>query len=98
MKDVVEFLRSEVMQTPGCDCERCEVARKAANEIERLNLEVEELRRDAERYRWLRKQHWSNRILLIVVSPPGALRAGTDCPSLVRLDEMIDAEIIKKSE
>lgn len=29
-------------------------AREAADEIERLNAEVERLRRDAERYRWLR--------------------------------------------
>lgn len=39
MKDIVEFLRSGAMQTPGCDCERCEAARKAADEIERLRQE-----------------------------------------------------------
>jgi len=48
---------------------------------------------DAERYRWLRSQHWNTGLLAVVADPKAAIKLGYDCPSLDRLDEAIDAAI-----
>ena len=47
--------------------------------------------RDAERYRWLRKQHWNEGVLCVVAQPKKSVKLGRDCPSLDRLDCFIDA-------
>ena len=47
--------------------------------------------RDAERYRWLRKQHWNEGVLCVVAQPKKSVKLGCDCPSLDRLDCFIDA-------
>ena len=55
---------------------------------------VEQFRRmekDAERYRWLRVQHWSDSSLCVVAHPRSNLRLGTYCPSAEALDELADA-------
>lgn len=49
--------------------------------------------KDAKRYRWLRAQHWYDGLLAVVARPKEAVKLGFDCPSDVRLDEMIDAEL-----
>ena len=49
------------------------------------------LRRDAERYQWLRAQHWNEATLCVVTHPKRAIKPGYDCPSLERLDAAIDA-------
>lgn len=49
--------------------------------------------RDAQRYRWLRKQHWNEGVLCVVAQPKNALKLGFDCPSLDRLDGFIDSAI-----
>ena len=51
-------------------------------------------RKDAERYRWLRAQHWDTGILAVVADPKDAIKLGYDCPSLARLDEQIDAAML----
>ena len=48
---------------------------------------------DAERYRWLREQQWNTASLFVVAGSKDRVRLGTDCPSLDRLDEAIDAAI-----
>lgn len=53
--------------------------------------ELDELHRDAERYRWLRAQNWNEAPLCVVARPKEAVRLGYDCPSLDRLDAAIDA-------
>lgn len=53
--------------------------------------ELEALRRDAERYRWLRAQCWNQSSLCVVAQPKVAVKLGHDCPSFERLDEAIDA-------
>ena len=53
--------------------------------------ELEAMRADAERYRWLRQQHWYEAALCVVVNPKNAVKLGHDCPSLERLDAAIDA-------
>ena len=53
-------------------------------------LPVSEDRRDAERYRWLREQHWSESKLCVVLEPRISVRLGSSCPSLTLLDQAID--------
>lgn len=50
-----------------------------------------EMLRDAKRYRLLRKQHWWDSPLAVVVNPKAAIKLGCDCPSLDRLDSIVDA-------
>lgn len=45
---------------------------------------------DAARYRWLRKQHWSDGVMAVAVNPKEAVKLGHYCPSLELLDEAID--------
>jgi len=56
-----------------------------------LIAEVRALREDAERYRWLRAQHWNESDLAVVRHPKQSVRLGFDCPSAERLDSAIDA-------
>ena len=50
---------------------------------------------DAERYRWLREQHWSTDTIAVVLNPKQAVKLGYVCPSDSLLDETIDAAIAK---
>jgi len=63
--------------------------------IESLTAERDELRVDAQRYRWLRSQDWFDGKLCVVRDPKIVFRTGaalgTDCPSGTRLDDAIDA-------
>jgi hypothetical protein len=56
-----------------------------------LEAEVQALREDAERYRWLRAQRWDKSNLAVVCHPKQSARLGFDCPSAERLDSAIDA-------
>lgn len=49
--------------------------------------------RDAERYRWLREQHWHDADLCVVRHPKKSVKLGYDCPSGEHLDKTIDAAI-----
>lgn len=51
--------------------------------------EIQELRRDAELYRTLRKMRWNDSPLCVVRNPKESVRLGSDCPSDERLDLMI---------
>jgi hypothetical protein len=46
---------------------------------------------DAERYRFLRKQHWDSAGLCVVTEPKLNVKPGTYCPSEELLDDAIDA-------
>lgn len=61
--------------------------------LDSLKRMVEELEKDAARYRWLRIQHWSESEICVVASPKQAVNLGYDCPSTDRLDAAIDAAI-----
>lgn len=69
-----------------------EVERSTEREIMQL-AEIEALRRDAERYRWLRKQNWFDSDIAVVRSPNESIKIGYDCPSTERLDDYIDNEM-----
>lgn len=60
-------------------------------ERDELRGQVEALRVDALRYRWLRLQHWDEADVACVKRPKDAVKLGHDCPSLERLDAAIDA-------
>lgn len=51
---------------------------------------------DAERYRWLREQHWSESALAVVSDPKQNVRLGVYCPSGDLLDATIDALLLVK--
>jgi hypothetical protein len=63
-----------------------------------LQEENSELRKDAERYRWLRQCNWFDSEVCVLRHPRSVLTRGggglgADCPSLYRLDEAIDTAI-----
>jgi len=60
-------------------------------ELARLRAENERLKADAARYEWLRRQHWSDASMCVVMKPRSAVRLGHDCPAVDRLDAAIDA-------
>ena len=64
---------------------------KDTQKIVALEVEAEKLRKDAERYRWLRAKHWHDGGLCVVTNAKETVRFGTDCPSHERLDAAIDA-------
>lgn len=45
----------------------------------------------AERYRWLREQHWDKSPIAVVVNPKAAVKLGHECPSGIRLDQLLDS-------
>jgi predicted RNase H-like nuclease (RuvC/YqgF family) len=53
-------------------------------------VRIAELAKDAERYRKLRKMHWSTSPMCVVFVSKGVL-IGADCPSGERLDAELDA-------
>ena len=55
-----------------------------------LLAERAELKRDAERYRWLRAQDWYDSPLCVLSNPKHSVKLGSDCPSRERLDQKID--------
>lgn len=66
---------------------------KSATElrIEKLLADNQELRRDAERYRWLRSQHWNSSAICVVTDPKKSVRLASFCPSLEQLDYSVDS-------
>jgi hypothetical protein len=46
--------------------------------------------RDAERYRWLREQHWSDGRIAVVTDPKSNVKLGSRCLSIDLLDLEID--------
>lgn len=59
--------------------------------IQSLRQDCEALRKDAERYRWLRAQHWDSSAICCVVDPKLCTKLGSYCPSLELLDQAVDA-------
>ncbi|MFM0405250.1 hypothetical protein [Paraburkholderia dipogonis] len=67
-------------------------ARSVAQPVEQTWALTDDAR-DAARYRWLRQQHWNEADMFVVAGSKSQVRLGADCPSLVRLDDVIDAAI-----
>ena len=66
------------------------------DENAQLRAENERLRKDAERYGFLRNQHWPVARLAVVVNPKISVKLGHYCPSGERLDHQIDLEIARE--
>lgn len=73
-----------------------ETNRTLHSNLEQAQRECEELRKDAERYRTLRKMSWFDGDLAVVRRPVQSVKPGTDCPSHERLDAALDAAIAKE--
>lgn len=58
--------------------------------IAELEHQLAEARKDAERYRWLRNEHWENNRLGVVLRPKDQTKLGTFIPSGSLLDDTID--------
>ncbi len=56
----------------------------------REGAEIAAMRKDAERYRWLRAQHWSTSHLAVVCDPGDSIKLGCFAPSESLLDYEID--------
>lgn len=69
---------------------------KVAAERDAALAELEALRNDAERYRWLRQADWWSSPLCVVRNPKEQAKPGTDCPSRDRLDSAIDAAMTQE--
>ena len=55
--------------------------------------ELTEFKKDAERYRWLRTQHWAGNKVGVVGKPKETVRLGSVCLSEELLDNFIDEEM-----
>lgn len=60
-------------------------------------VENQILRKNAGRYEFLRRQHWSDSKLVVVRYPKKSVRIGFSCPSREELDLLIDCEISLES-
>lgn len=60
-------------------------------------VELESLKRDAARYRWLREQHWEKNTLSVVVRPRTNCTLGTIIPTGDYLDSLVDTEMFLSS-
>lgn len=54
---------------------------------------IDVLRKDAERYRWLRNQYWETSKLCVVARPKDAVKIGHWCPSGEYLDDVVDEQL-----
>jgi hypothetical protein len=86
-----EAIARVVASHPNCDGIASFIAAANPAAICELIAEVRALREDAERYRWLRAQHWNESDLAVVRHPKQSVRLGFDCPSAELLDSAIDA-------
>jgi hypothetical protein len=64
--------------------------------VDQLKAEVESLRKDAERYRWLRIADWWRSPVCAISNPKEQAKLGSDCPSGERLDAQIDSAMTKE--
>jgi hypothetical protein len=66
-----------------------------SRERDKLRAEVEALRKDADRYRFLRMADWWKSPVCAIANPKQQAKPGSDCPSRGRLDDAIDAAMSK---
>lgn len=61
------------------------------DERDQLKAENEALRKDAERYQWLRLADWWRSPICVIRNPKEQAKLGSDCPTGERLDSAVDA-------
>lgn len=62
----------------------------AARYIDELEETIKDLQLAADRYNFLREQQWNTSPIAVVKYPKDNVKLGSDCPSMERLDEIID--------
>ena len=77
------------MDANGGVCANCDAANQG------VEPDLDAMRKDAERYRWLRSQHWNESGMVVACHPKKSVKLGFDCPSGERLDHAIDAAMSK---
>lgn len=60
--------------------------------------DVQVMRTYAERYQWLREQHWSSSPIACVENPKEAIKLGYNCPSQYFLDDAIDTAMRQEKQ
>lgn len=70
---------------------------EARAERDQLKAENDALRKDAERYRWIRTADWWRSPVCAISNPKEQAKLGSDCPSGERLDAQIDAAMAKEA-
>lgn len=63
---------------------------EAAEYIDKLEETIKDLQLAADRYNFLREQQWNTGPIAVVKYPKDNVKLGSDCPSMERLDEIID--------
>lgn len=81
------------LRMAGCNIP---IADLAADAIEDLERENEALRKDAERYRFLRRCHWADIPETYVITTRPGVKLGAMTYSDGRLDEVLDAHLARK--
>jgi hypothetical protein len=94
-REMMQFLKDRAMSARifQHDEDAGQYAAIAAH-ITQLQAEVDALRKDADRYQYLRKQHWTTANLCVVVNPASAVKLGYECLSLEILDTKVDTELL----
>jgi hypothetical protein len=77
------------MDANGGVCANCDAANQG------VEPDLDAMRKDAERYRWLRSRHWNESDMAVACHPKKSVKLGFDCPSGERLDHAIDAAMGK---
>jgi len=91
MSDIKERLRLSATGMCGQgELDWASMCQEAADHIATLEASVAANQKDAERYRKLRQNHWSESDIAVVCHPRQSVKLGSDCPSGDRLDEIID--------
>lgn len=86
----IEALKSQ-------ESELCTLYGLAQAECKKLRAEIERLRKDAERYKFLRKCHWTDSPPTYVVTTLEGLKLNAMTYSDDRLDEVLDARVAANS-
>lgn len=72
--------------------------REAAEYIDELEETIKDLQLAAARYNFLREQQWNTSPIAVVKYPKDNVKLGSDCPSMERLDEIIDVYMKREKD
>lgn len=88
---IEQLIRNEL---EGC-VKHCDLEEDVAAILSELSQPDDADKRDAQRYRWLRRQHWSDGGFIVVQYSEQNIKLGTQCYRERMLDEVIDKELQK---
>lgn len=95
--NALEAQAREIAELKAQEAELCTLYGLAQAECKKLRAEVEGLRKDAERYKFLRKCHWTDSPPTYVVTTLEGLKLNAMTYSDDRLDEVLDARVAANS-